>query len=106
MNRGRMSEYQPQVQDALTELQELIQTQWSAAHFEVFHGEDPEGVYLRTTIDVEDAGVVNDAVRDRLLELQIDDGLSIYVIAVRPVERVIQQERRRKSTPRWAAIGV
>ncbi len=78
----------PRVQAAIVELQTLIQHHYPAATFQETLGEDPEGAYLMATIDVEDTDDVIDVYIERLLELQIDDGLSIYVVPVRPLERV------------------
>jgi hypothetical protein len=41
------------------------------------------------TVDVEDTEAVMDVYIDRLLELQIDAGLAVYVVPVRPLARVL-----------------
>jgi hypothetical protein len=46
-------------------------------------GEDPEGLYVLATVDVDDTDAVVDVYIDRLLTLQIDDGLPIYVVPLR-----------------------
>jgi hypothetical protein len=51
-------------------------------------GEDPDGTYIRTTVDIDDPEIVLDCVVDRLLELQIDEGLPVHVIPIRTPERV------------------
>jgi H2-forming N5,N10-methylenetetrahydromethanopterin dehydrogenase-like enzyme len=57
--------------------------------FEVMHGDDPTGIYVLATVDVEDTEAVMDVYIDRLLELQIDAGLAVYVVPVRPLARVL-----------------
>lgn len=67
----------------------MITEHWPSATFSVSRGEDnPEGIHLNTTVDIEDTDEVADLVIDRLLELQIDEGLPIHVIPIRPIERV------------------
>jgi hypothetical protein len=77
----------PRMEDALTELEALIRRSYPEATFTVREGEDPEGVYLVATVDVDDRTAVIDAFLERLLELQIGDGLPIFVIPVRPAAR-------------------
>ena len=46
-------------------------------------GDDPDGLYVLATVDVKDTDAVVDVYIDRLLTLQIDDGLLIYVVPLR-----------------------
>jgi hypothetical protein len=90
---------------AITEIQELIRERYPQASFSVARGEDPGGIYLRATVDVPDVEDVLDAFRDRLLELQIGEGLPLYVIPVEPVDRVVAEMRSRSNLPpRYQAI--
>jgi hypothetical protein len=88
MKHSRIASDDPRIQAAMVELQALIQHHYPAAIFQETVGEDPEGAYLMVTIDVEDTDDVIEVYIERLLELQIDEGLSIYVIPVRPLNRV------------------
>lgn len=92
----------PKLHAAVAELEDLIRRQYPDAIFAVGLGHDPEGVYLTPTVDVEDTEAVFDVVVDRLLELQIDDDLPLYVIPVRPIDRVMA-ELRARPRPRSAA---
>lgn len=83
----------PRIEKAVAELEEMIRAQYPAAAFEVSRGDDPDGVYLTSTVDVEDTEDVFDVVVDRLLQMQIDEGLPVYVIAVRPLEQVLKELR-------------
>jgi hypothetical protein len=74
----------PQLQRAVDELQHLIRRVDPLATFQVVPGEDPTGTYVLATVDVEDTELVMDAYMDRLLTLQIDEGLPLYVLPVRP----------------------
>ena len=74
----------PRVQDALLELEQRIRTHYPTATIDVTHGGEPDGVYLTATIEGANAFDVLDSIIDRLLEIQVDEGLPIYVIPVRP----------------------
>jgi hypothetical protein len=74
----------PRVQEILLELEQRIRALYPTAIFEVSHGGEPDGVYLTATIAHADAFDVLDPIIDRLLEIQIDEGLPVYVIPVRP----------------------
>src|SRR5581483_11719222 len=114
MNRvkERVSMSDVQVKQAVAELRSLICQQYPSATFEITHGHDPEGVYLTPTVDVGDTEEVFDVVADRLLEMQVDQGLPVYVIPVRPLARVIEDLRpRHDSQPdeqhsEMAALGL
>src|SRR5713101_851910 len=84
------------MQAALDELKGLIHARFPEATFTVSAGEDPEGIYLSPTIDVEDTDEVIELVLDRLLELQVDQELPLYVVPVLPIERVAEQLKRHK----------
>ena len=90
-----LSDNNPRVQDALEELKGLIRARYPGATFTVSRGEDPEGVHLDAIVDVADTDDVMDLLVERLLELQVEEGLPVYVIAVRPPERVLEQLRAR-----------
>lgn len=76
-------------QAALAELQDMIWLLYPNATFRVTCGQDdPDANHLVATVDVEDTGAVLEAVMDRMMEIQIEDELPIFVIPVRPPERV------------------
>ena len=80
---------------ALAELEHLILARWPEATFAVAPGEDDPGItHLWATVDVPDTDEVTAVVMDRLLQLQLDERLPIAVISVRPVERVLAEQRR------------
>jgi H2-forming N5,N10-methylenetetrahydromethanopterin dehydrogenase-like enzyme len=79
----------PRFQAAVEELQALIHQHYPTTSFAVVQGTDPEGTYVLATVDVEDPDAVVDVYIDRLLELQINEGLPVYVIPIRPLARVV-----------------
>ena len=57
--------------------------------------------HITTTVDLDDPDEVVDLVIERMLELQIDEGLPVYVIPIRTAERVAalrQQQHVRTRT--------
>jgi hypothetical protein len=70
------------MEEAVHELQSLITARFPQAAFVVEEGFDPKGVYLVTTVDIADTDEVIDVVGDRLLELQVDEGLPITPVKV------------------------
>jgi hypothetical protein len=75
------------LEEAIAELQERIAGRYPEATFSVGVDEDPNGTYLTATIDLDDMGEVNDAFLDRLVELQVEEQLPIFVVTVRPLAR-------------------
>ena len=83
---------EPQVsasmQGALAELRGLIQRHYPDATFRVSRSpDDPEAVQLRAVVDVNDIDEVVDLVLERMMALQIEENLPVFVIPVQPVAR-------------------
>jgi hypothetical protein len=89
MNDRQRLDADPRIEAAIVELKGLIRAEYSDAGFEVVQGEDPEGIYLIATVDVVDQDAVVDCYVERLLELQVTEELPLYVVPVRPLERVL-----------------
>lgn len=98
-----------QMQEAIASLERLVRSKYPAAVFEVAEGHDPAGTYLWATVDVADTDEIMDLVIDRLLDLQVEQGIPLYFIPLRPFEQVAQElrrDRRRRSRLRGhAALG-
>ena len=88
----------PRIKEAIHELERLITARFPQAAFVVEEGFDPEGVYLITTVDIADTDEVIGVVGDRLVELQVDEGLPVYVTPLRPIERVVAELRKLEAT--------
>jgi len=73
----------PRIEAALLELRALIQARYPTAAFLTFHGDDPAGMYLQATVEIDDTDEVVDVIIDRLLAMQVDEGLPVYVLPVR-----------------------
>jgi hypothetical protein len=99
MSVERITPQNPRIQDAVSELQRLITTRYPEATFTVAAGEDPEGIYLTATVDTDDLTTVLETVEERLVELQVDQEIPLYLVPVRPVERVLAELPRRPERP-------
>jgi hypothetical protein len=86
------------IQQAAEELQAMIRARFPSARFTLGRGEDPEGIYLDAEVDSDDPDEVMDLIVDRLLELQIEEGLPIHVVPLRTPERRQQLIRRQAAT--------
>ena len=94
--------FQPdaRTQAAIEELQALVRQRYRAATFAVGPSEeDPEVTHITATVDVDDPDEVVDLVIERMLELQIEEGLPVYLIPVRTPARVeaLRTRHRRPS---------
>ncbi len=72
------------IQSALDEIKRLISERYPEATFAVEIGGEPDGVYLMVTVDLEDTLEVLDLIMDRMLEIQVDEYLPVYVVPIRP----------------------
>jgi hypothetical protein len=88
MSVARSPEDDPRLRTAADELRESIAARYPEATFELTSGDDPAGLYLIPTVDVEDTEEVAEVVADRLLALQVDEELPVYVFPVRPLARI------------------
>lgn len=87
----------PRIEEVLRELQGMITARFPQATFVVEEGDDPDGIYLVATVDIDDTDALVDVIGDRLLAWQVDEGLPVYVTPLRPIERVIAQLREREA---------
>src|SRR3954471_15205810 len=78
----------PRMRAAITELEDLIRSQYPEATFTVSHGtDDPEAIHIYATVDLEDTEPVVDLVLERELELLAEEGLLVHVIPLPTPER-------------------
>lgn len=81
----------PRAQAAVDELQAMIAARYPEATFSVYTWYDTAGIYLEATIDIEDTDEVRDVFRDRLLDIQVEDGIPVDVRVSQPPERAWEQ---------------
>jgi len=96
----------PRRQQVVAELEHTILARYPAATFTLRAGiDEPDATYLTTIVDIEDPDEVLTLVLDRLLELQIEEQLPVYVLPVHPPARVaatmqqVQRERQESVFP-------
>jgi hypothetical protein len=95
----------PNMQQAVDELIHTIRQHYPEAVFQISRGVDePEQVHLWTTVDREDPDEVLDLILDRLLELEIEERIPLYVIPMRTPERVLQEMEATRSSSRSRRI--
>jgi hypothetical protein len=97
----------PRMRAAVAELQELILAHFPSTTFEVGEADYPDEVYMRAIVDVDDTDDVIAIFLDRLVGLQVDENLPIWVAPVRTPERIPaanhleQKTRYRELSPGW-----
>jgi transcriptional regulator of met regulon len=111
-------EHQPPLLDertqrAVNELKATILQHYPTAAFELSYGQDhPENIHLNTVVDVDDPFDVLDKVIDRVVDLQVDEGIPLHVIPMRTPERVRAEletqrqllTRRRRTIPLFSRL--
>jgi hypothetical protein len=105
MTREQRDHNDPRTEQAVAELQSMIAARYPDATFAVEQGEDPIGTYLTATVDVADTDAVTDLIIDRLIAMQVEEELSVYVIPVRPIGRIQAARRQREQSAHRAAIA-
>jgi hypothetical protein len=90
----------PRLLEASTELETLLRAAYPDASFSRLWLDDPEGMHLRVIVAVDDPEEVFDLVCDRLLHFQIEEGLPLYLVPLRPMGEVLKQLHSKSSTLR------
>lgn len=76
------------MQAGIVEIQRLIRAKYPGATFEIQESPEPQGVYMRAIVDVDEPFLVMDSFIDRLAEIQLDDEPPLHVVVVRTPERM------------------
>jgi hypothetical protein len=91
----------PRLEEAIAEMKDRITRQYPTTTFEQYQGEDPVGIYLIAIVDTDDLEEVAELFTSRLVDLQVDEGLPLFVIPEPTPERnaaiVAEQEAARKA---------
>jgi hypothetical protein len=77
----------------------MILQRFPDAIFEVVRGDDPDGVYLTAKVDVDDLDEVTDTVISRVVDMQVDEGLPVYVVPDWPPARIRAYLRQQAKLP-------
>ena len=108
MTTEQRSELSPPMRTAVDELRNTVQSRYPNATFRVARAQDdPGSVHLVATVDIDDPDDVVDLVIDQVLEYQLEQGLPVHVIPVRPLTRVLEEQASGKPRARpridWGA---
>lgn len=91
----------PLMEEAIMEMKERITSRFPTTTFEQYQGEDPVGIYLIAIVDTDDLEDVTKLYMSRMVDLQVDVGLPLFVIPERTPERnraiVAEQEAARRA---------
>ena len=83
------------LREALVELQAAIQSRYPDARFIISHPEDePTSTELTVILDIDDPDEALDIVINRVVDLQVNEGVPIHVVPIRTPERVAADRRR------------
>jgi hypothetical protein len=109
--RQNTKDRDPRIERAIAELQDMIRQRWPTSAFSVSPGDDPEGIYLDAVVDIDDTDEVMDVIVDRLLELQVEEQLPLYVVLTRTPERTagavrVQPHRHQPASPASTAPSI
>lgn len=104
MTREEIHHNDPRIERAVAELQAMISARYPEATFVVWQGEDPMGTYLTATVDVPDTDEVTDLIIERLIAMQVEEEISVYVIPVRPIAAIQAAQRQREHVVHRAAM--
>jgi hypothetical protein len=96
----------PQRRSAVEELKQLIAARYPTTPFVDEPGiDDPEATHIVATVDLDGLDEVVDLVIDRMLELQLDERILVYLLPIRTPQRLekltkqLREQRLRPSVP-------
>jgi len=91
----------PRLEEAIAEMKERISRRFPSTTYTMYQGEDPLGIYLIATVDTDDLEEVKDLYLSRLVDLQVEEELPLFVIPERTPERnaaiIDEEEAARKA---------
>jgi hypothetical protein len=94
----RLFNLDPRTRQAVAELEAMIRERYPTATFDLSASpEDPSSFHLTAIVDIDDPDEVGDLVLDRVLELQVTEGIPLHVIPVRTPERIAAAKQARTS---------
>lgn len=87
MPRPEASITEVRLRDAITELTDAILQEFPDTTFEIRPGDDSDATFVTAVVDLDDPDKVVDCFIDRLLTLQIEEGLRLHIVPVRTPDR-------------------
>jgi hypothetical protein len=91
----------PRMEAAIAEMKQMIFGRFPGATFLVYEWDDPEGIFLSAVVDTEDMEAATDLFISRMVDLQVEEGLPLFVIPERTPGRttVILEREAQESVP-------
>ena len=87
MNQEHRFPLSPRMETAIAEMKQRILRHYPSTTFSVYEWDDPEGIFLSAVVDTEDLGAVKALFLSRMVDLQVDEDLPLFVIAERTPEK-------------------
>ncbi len=86
----------PRMQAAIAEMQAIISERHPTATYSVRPVGDMPGIWMIATVDLDDADDIIDFFSDRLLEIQLTEGLPLHVLPEQTPERYAETQRKER----------
>jgi hypothetical protein len=84
----------PEMERAIEEVTGVIRRTYPEAEFEISRGiDEPDQILVWATVDIDDLDEVLELVLDRLVELEVEEGIPLYVIPEHSPERILRDMR-------------
>lgn len=75
------------MEELIAEMKDRISRRFPTTTYEMYQGEDPVGIYLIAIVDTDDLEEVNELFSSRIVDVQVDEGIPLFVITERTPER-------------------
>jgi len=97
MSENVLSQHDSRMRAAIAELQALILDRYPDTTFTEGGADESDGVFVRAVVDVDDPDEVTELFIDRMIDLQVEDGLPVYIVPVRTPAREAAERRRQEA---------
>lgn len=77
----------PRMEPAIAEMKQTIAGRYPTTTFSVYEWDDPVGIFLSAVVDTDDLEAVTGLILGRMADLQVDEGLPLFVVPQRTPER-------------------
>jgi hypothetical protein len=71
------------IAEVIEEFKQLVLDRYPEAEFEVTRGDDPPGIHVWATVNTDDLWEVIEYVSPRVVDVQVDEGLPVYLFPTR-----------------------
>lgn len=93
------SAFDVRTQEAIAQLEEIISRYYPTTTFTRSQSiDEPRSINLIATVDVDDPDEVLDKVIERVIDLNVDEGIPVHVIPVRTPERIAEEKSQARQS--------